>query len=196
MKLRMQTTGFKELERALADIEKTTTAKAVARRALKKAGEPIAAKMRRLAPRDDGQLHDNIDVSTKVKNEAGDAAYANVMRQSGGADRGGAVSAMRDARRAAKGTIPPVFMYVGATVKAPHAHLVEFGTGPRKNGGKFKGTDHPGTAPQPFARPAWDAEKGATIPRIAKELRIEIDKAVKRAASARVRAAKKAGWEV
>lgn len=33
---------------------------------------------------------------------------------------------------------------------AYHAHLVERGTDPHENKGKFAGTDHPGTAPQPF----------------------------------------------
>lgn len=183
MKTTFSLTGFKELERALSQIEKQSTQKAVARRALKKGGEPIAAKMRSLAPRDDGQLQENIAVSTKVKNEVGAAAYSARMRETGGTDKAGAVSAMRDARRAAKGTAPPVFMYVGATVKAPHAHLVEFGTAPHINAGLFAGSEHPGTAPQPFARPAWDAEKNATIERIAKELGNEIMKAARRAAN-------------
>nr|WP_301538897.1 HK97-gp10 family putative phage morphogenesis protein [Pseudogemmobacter hezensis] len=183
-------TGFKELEQALAQIEKQSTQKAVARRALKKGGEPLAAKMRQKAPRDDGQLQDNIAVSTRIKNEVGNAAYARVMRDSGGIDKETALSAMRDARRAAKGTVPPVFMYVGPTVKAPHAHLVEFGTAPHINGGKFAGTKHPGTAPQPFARPAWDEDKEAVLKRIGEELGKEITKAARRAANKAAKAAR------
>lgn len=174
--------GFKELQAALAQIEKETTRKTVARRALKKAGEPVAAKMRSLAPRGEGQLQDNIAVSTKVKNEVGAAAYAATMR--GGGTSGEAVAAMRGARREAKaaGIQPPVFMYVGPTTRAPHAHLVEFGTGPHINGGLFAGSQHPGTTPQPFARPAWDAEQDAALKRIATELAAEIEKAARRAA--------------
>lgn len=190
MKVTVSTSGFRELEKSLAQFEKQSTQKAVARRALSKAAQPIAAKMRQKAPRDDGQLQDNIAVSTRVKNEAGNAAYASVMRETGGLDKETAVAAMRDARRAAKGTVPMVYMYVGPTVKAPHAHLVEFGTAPHTNGGQFAGTDHPGTAPQPFARPAWDEEKDATIARIAKEMGEEIMKAAKRAANKAAKAAK------
>lgn len=178
----MRVEGFRELDAALAQFEKDSTRKAIARRALKKGGEPVAEKMRQLAPRDQGQLQDNIAVGTKVKDEVGAAAFAAAMR--GGGDRGSAVAAMRTARRDAKaaGVQPPVYMYVGPTTKAPHAHLVEFGTAPHINGGLFAGSQHPGTAPQPFARPAWDAEADATLKRIATELAAEIDKAARRAA--------------
>lgn len=180
--MRVHVSGLKELDAALEQIAKQSTKAAVARRALKKAGEPMAAAMRAAAPRDDGQLQDNIAVSTKVKNEVGKAAYAAAMR--GGGTQGEAVAAMRGARREAKaaGINPAVFMFVGPTVKAPHAHLVEFGTGPHINGGLFAGTQHPGTSPKPFARPAWDAEKDATVQRIATELAAAIDKAARNAA--------------
>ncbi|WP_092897128.1 hypothetical protein [Rhodobacter sp. 24-YEA-8] len=69
------------------------------------------------------------------------------------------------------------------TVKAPHAHLVELGTAPHINAGKLIGTQHPGTAQQPFVRPAWVAEKNATIERIAKALGNEIMRAARRAAN-------------
>jgi hypothetical protein len=38
--------------------------------------------------------------------------------------------------------------------QARHGHLVEFGTEPHVNGGQFAGTQHPGTAAQPFLLPA------------------------------------------
>lgn len=190
MRTSLSLSGFKELEKALSEIEKASTRKAVSRRALKKGGEPIAQSMRQKAPRDDGQLQDNITVSAKIKNEAGKAAFAQAMRQSGGLDKETAVAAMRDARRAAKGTVPPVFMYVGPTVKAPHAHLVEFGTAPHVLGGRFEGAMHPGTAPQPFARPAWDEQKEAALQRIGEELGNEIMKNARRAASKARKAAR------
>lgn len=186
MKITAKVSGFKELEAALAQLEKTATKKTVARNALKKAGQPVADLMAAKAPERSGQLKRNIAVSTKIKGEAGKAAYAKTMRETAG-NKGLAVKAMRDARRAAKGSQPPVMMFVGPTVKAPHAHLVEFGTRPHINGGRFAGSQHPGTAPQPFARPAWDAEKDATIQRIAEEMRIQIDKAVSRQAKRRAR---------
>lgn len=49
------------------------------------------------------------------------------------------------------------------------------------------GTDH--SAPQPFARPAWDQDQKAMLARIARELGIEVEKA---AARARRKAAKAA----
>lgn len=172
--------GFKELEAALMQLEKRATRKTVSRNALKKAGAPIKEAMEANAPVDDGVLKGSIVVSTKIKGEAGKAAYSQAMRQ--GFDKAKAVRAMRDARRAAKGTKPPVIMYVGPNETAFHAHLVEFGTAPHVNGGMYSGTQHPGTAPQPFARPAWDANKEAAIQNIATELRIQIDKAIARQA--------------
>lgn len=186
MKLTVKVEGFKELEAALAQIDKTATQKTVARNALKKAGAPVADAMRAKAPRDRGALAGSIMVSTKIKGEAGKAAYAKTMRQTAG-NKGLAVKAMRDARRAAKGTMPPVMMFVGPGEKAFHAHLVEFGTAPHINGGKFAGSKHPGTAPQPFARPAWDATQGEALQRISDELRAEIMKAAARQAKRRAK---------
>lgn len=59
----------------------------------------------------------------------------------------------------------------------PQAHLQEFGT------------QHHG--PQPFARPAWDQEKGNLLPGLAEELWADIQKTAQRAAKrARSKAAK------
>ncbi|AZV00398.1 tail-component protein [Paracoccus phage vB_PthS_Pthi1] len=172
--------GFKELEATLMRLDKQATRKTVSRNALKKAGEPIKAAMEAHAPVDDGVLKGSITISTKIKGEVGKAAYSQAMRQ--GFDKASAVKAMRDARRAAKGTAPPVIMYVGPGERAFHAHLVEFGTAPHIVGGKFAGARHPGTAPQPFARPVWDANKGAALRILAEELRLQINKAIARQA--------------
>lgn len=187
MKVTAKVTGLKELEAAMMRLEKTATRRTVMRNTLKKAGEPVAEVMRTLAPKDRGQLERNIAVSTKIKGEAGKAAYAKTMRDTAG-NKALALKSMRDALRAAKGTMPPVMMYVGPTVKAPHAHFAEFGTAPHINGGLFAGSQHPGTAPQPFARPAWDQEKDATLRRISEELRKHIDKAIKAQARRKAKA--------
>lgn len=186
MRVTAKVTGFKELEAALMEIEKTATRKTVARNALKRAGAPVAEKMKSLAPVDDGVLAGSITVSTKIKGEAGKAAYAKTMRASAG-NKAMAVKAMRDARRAAKDTMPPVMMFVGPASNAFHAHLVEFGTAPHINGGRFKGTKHPGTAPKPFARPAWDATSGTALDLIGDELQAEIMKAAARQAKRRAK---------
>lgn len=178
--------GFKELEASLMQLEKQATRKTVVRNTLKKAGEPVATAMKAKAPVDEGDLRDSIIVGTKIKGEVGKAAYSKAMRQ--GFDKAAAVRSMRDARRAAKGTMPPVIMYVGPGEKAFHAHLVEFGTAPHANGGMFAGTMHPGTAAKPFARPAWDEKKDEALSIISDELRAQIAKAVGRAARRKARA--------
>lgn len=54
-----------------------------------------------------------------------------------------------------------------------YAHLVEFGTAPHAQGGKFKGTQHPGTPAQPYFYPTIRAHK--------RRVRARINAAVKRA---------------
>lgn len=187
MKVTAKLTGLKELEAALADLEKTATRKAVARNALKKAGAPIAAKANELAPTGNKRkLKGSVIVSTKIVGEPGKAAYAKTMRATAG-NKGLATKAMRDARRAAKGTLPPVMMFVGPVETIFYSHLVEFGTKPHINGGKFAGSKHPGTRPQPFLRPAWDSTQAEALTRISDELRSEIMKAAKRQAKRRAK---------
>ncbi len=69
MKTTVKVEGLKELEAALSELPKST-AKAVLRRTLKKAGEPIAASARALAPDDPNtggnDLKSSIAVSTKL----------------------------------------------------------------------------------------------------------------------------------
>ena len=67
MKLQVKLDGFKDLEKALAEIGKRTTAKAVARRALKKAAEPVAELASSLAPEGDTKtLRPSVAVGTKL----------------------------------------------------------------------------------------------------------------------------------
>lgn len=188
MKVSVRVDGLKDLESALSQLEKAATRKTVARNTLKKAGQPVADAMRTGAPEDKGQLRRSIAVSTKLKNNVGDAAYAGAMRA--GFSKAAAVVAKRNALRAAKGTMPPVMMFVGPSDRAPHAHLVEFGTAPHINGGKFAGSKHPGTAPQPFVRPAWDATQDIALSIITTELRAQIAKAAKAQAKRHAKAAR------
>jgi len=62
-------------------------------------------------------------------------------------------------------------MFVGSF--EPHAHLLEFGTGPRytKNGA-FRGS----VSPQPMLQPAWDAHKGKLLEGLGKRMWDEIAK--------------------
>lgn len=57
--------GLRELDAALGKLPKAA-AKAVLRRVLTEAGEPIARTARGLAPRDEFHLYESIDVGTKL----------------------------------------------------------------------------------------------------------------------------------
>jgi len=59
--------GGRELEQALADLGKRTTAKRTAERALKRAAEPIRDKWVQLAPVGDGDLKRSIKIGKAVK---------------------------------------------------------------------------------------------------------------------------------
>lgn len=52
-----------------------------------------------------------------------------------------------------------------------YAHLVEFGTAPHPQGGKFKGTEHPGTSPQPFFFPPYRALRRRVKARITRAMK-------------------------
>lgn len=72
-----------------------------------------------------------------------------------------------------------VTMYVGSTRNAPHAHLVEWGTGPRfHKSGKYVGA----AAPQPMLTPSWDSLKGQILEGLAASLREEIEATLARRA--------------
>lgn len=172
--------------RALEQIEKRSTQIAVTRRALKKAAEPMRERAALYAPIDDGDLSDGIKISTSATGEVGRAAYAAAMRETGG-DKVAAVAALRSARRAFKASNPPAILYMGPIRKLFYAKFVEFGTNPHKVGGRFKGAQHPGTTPEPFLRPAFDAEADATISRLAKLIWDEVEKNALRTARRRAK---------
>eukprot|EP00998_Keelungia_sp_KM082_P002248 NODE_12731_length_443_cov_1.560127_g12708_i0.p2 GENE.NODE_12731_length_443_cov_1.560127_g12708_i0~~NODE_12731_length_443_cov_1.560127_g12708_i0.p2 ORF type:complete len:125 (-),score=21.43 NODE_12731_length_443_cov_1.560127_g12708_i0:69-443(-) len=69
-----------------------------------------------------------------------------------------------------------VNMYVGAEggrTGTPHAHLVEWGTGPRtQQNGRYTGQ----MPPQPFLQPAWDANKAGLLQGLGSRLWEEIAK--------------------
>lgn len=143
--------GGPEMERALARL-KVGTGKGAVRRALKKALEPIRAQAAAAGP---------FEVAITSKLNRSQAAGAR------GEGRG-----------------REVVQYVGAVDAggkgAPHAHLVEFGTGPRHHAsGKYVGF----VAPRPFLRPAWDANAPDLVQRVSELVWIEITKALERQAA-------------
>ncbi|NOV15877.1 hypothetical protein E5S70_07220 [Ensifer adhaerens] len=92
--------GLKELEAALKQLPQAN-AKAVLRRTLKEAGEPIARTARALAPKRELYLSESIDVSPKLSSRQTTIRHKE----------------------------SPVEMYVGPGPD-PAGHLQEFGSGP------------------------------------------------------------------
>lgn len=206
MKTKVAMAGLKDLEKSLGQLSKATarnTLKAVLRRA----GQPMADAAKAKAPVDQGNLRDSITVSAKISNPIGDAAFAKAMRA--GLGQAMAVASKRSALRAARasGNTSFAVMYVGPA-NQPSAHLVEFGTGPhvirpRKDASfgrlSFTGGDggrvtpsivnHPGAAPHPFMRPAFDETKQASLDIIASDIGAAVMKAANKAS---VRAARRA----
>jgi len=96
--------------------------------ALVDSAEEIADFQRRLAPFKSGDLRRSISVNKGGKGPK----YS----------QGGKASADAD---------PDLTVTITAGNSAVrYAHIVEFGSAPHINGGMFKGSQHPGTKPQPF----------------------------------------------
>lgn len=173
--------GMPELERTLAEVGTRATQVAITRRALQRAAQPMVEMAKRYASIDEGDLEASIKISTRATGEVGRAAYAATMRATGG-DKAAAVDALRTARRTFKALNPPAILYMGPTREIWYAKFVEFGTKPHVNGGKFAGSRHPGSAPDPFLRPAFDAEARPTTDRLAEMIWAEIQKTAARRA--------------
>lgn len=203
MKTTVRIEGLKELDdtlEALIEATSSRTAKAVIRKALIDAGEPMAERARQLVPARSGKLRASIGISAKLKNNAGAAAFAAARR--GGADLAGAVQAKRTAQTAAKAGGSTVEVYVGPSGKpARMAHLVEFGTKPHKIrarsgagmlaiwGGnpaavvaRTASVNHPGSRPQPYMRPAFEGTAQAVLGNIGEAMRRRLAEASARAA--------------
>lgn len=89
----------------------------------------------------------------------------------------------RRGRAKGKGVIEA---FVGAT-PARHAHLVELGTGPRRQrNGKSVGA----MPARPFMRPAWEANKNRLLDEMGAAMWAEIEKAAKRLAKKSLKAGK------
>lgn len=121
--------GLDRLTKRLAAIPKAVKTDVVP--ALLKGAEDMAADMRKFAPVDKGDLRDSITVTPPGESTPPHS-------QPGG-----------------KLIVPELTVAVTAgNNKVRTAHLVEYGTAPHLNAGKFTGTEHPGTTAQPFFWPA------------------------------------------
>jgi HK97 gp10 family phage protein len=129
-------------------------AKVIGEEALKAANE-MAATARNYAPVDDGDLRDSIVVTPGGQMTP---AYS----QPGGSQM-----------------VPENAALVTAgNSKVRYPHLVEYGTRPHVNQGKFPGTHHPGTRPQPFFWPSFRLLRRRFRARMTRA----INKAIKKAA--------------
>ena len=150
MSVKMKIEGAGDIERALGQLARGT-AKGVGRRAMKKALKPVADMADATSPF-------TVKVTSKL-----------TPRQARGA--------RRDRGRS------KVVMYVGPVQPdgngAPHAHLYEFGTGPRVQAstGRFVGA----MPARPFMRPAWDANRAQVLATLKREIWTEIEKTMERA---------------
>lgn len=165
-KVKFKVDGFKAIEDALLALPRSTS-RGVARRAMTKALEPVAASAKAAAPRGEtGNLISGISVGSKLSKRQAREARGEMAR----------LGISRDA----------LVLNVGAS-NARHAHLVEFGTGPRYHkSGKYVGQ----MPPQPFMRPAWDANQQGVLDGLSASLWSEIEKTLARAAK---RAARQTG---
>jgi len=156
MALSLKLTGIDNIQDMLAELPKATN-KNVVRRAMMDAAEPMAEHAADLAPVLGGDLSEGITVTTQIVKSQAD-----------------------DTRRPGK---DEVRAFVGANYRpgtdgyAPHAHLVEFGTGERQH----KSGKSVGQMPaQPFMRPAFDGGKDTFISRFSTALLEQVNKAVAR----------------
>lgn len=152
MKVDFDVKGFRDMERALAELPRGTS-KGVSRRVMKKVLDPVRDMADMLGPF-------NVAVTSRLS-----------RRQKSMARKTDFTSAV-------------VSMYVGPVEQdgshAPHAHLIEFGTGPRRHrSGKNVGA----VTPDPFMRPAWDANKGGMLDKLGELMWTEIEKTVARRAA-------------
>lgn len=164
MKVKIE--GLAELDGTLGRLiaeSSSATAKNALRRALTKAGQPVADRAKQLVAVDSGGLQRSIKVSGRLANPVGKPEFAEAMRA--GLGRAAAVAAMRDARRGSdrKTTIE---VYIGPG-QQPHAHLIEFGWshGPAR----------------PYLRPAWEETRDQVLADIKVQVEAEMDRAIQRA---------------
>lgn len=120
MSANLRVEGFRDIERALADLP-SSTAKGVARRSMKKELKPVADMANALWP---GATDDVFTISSKVSR-----------------------SQLSDSAKSRDRSV--VDLFVGAS-DTPEAHLIEFGTGPRYHeSGKYVGAVSPSPMLQP-----------------------------------------------
>jgi HK97 gp10 family phage protein len=117
------------------------------RQALAEGADQITNEMKRLAPRRTGKLRDSI-VQTWGGGRVRYSSLSGAASEAGDPELSVRISAGNSAVR--------------------YAHLVEFGTAPHLNGGRFAGSRHPGSSPVAFFFPAFRANRRRVKARISR----------------------------
>lgn len=147
MSISMKMEGFRDLDRALAELP-AGTARGVVRRVMKRELAPVANMANAFWPGAD-------DAVFKIGSK--------LVRSQPAAKRGASI----------------VNMFVGADRYVPHAHLIEWGTGPRhQKSGKYVGA----VAPSPALTPAWEMNKDLVLRGLGAGLWEEISRTLDRRA--------------
>lgn len=159
--------GWRELERALYALGDDRVIRATMKRAMLEAAEPMARTARRnlmsVTKRGDGSLEESIDVGVRLNRRQA------AERRSYPGERLDGTS---------------VNVFVGAGKGGAQAHLIEFGTGPRRN---KKGASRGQISARPWMRPAWEAHKHQVLTDFGVQLGREIEASARRIAKKRGR---------
>lgn len=116
------------------------------KQALAQGADEITEMQKRMAPAKSGDLRNSIKQTWGGDKER----YSSLSVGAGGGD-------------------PDLTVRISAgNSKVRYAHLVEFGTAPHINGGKFAGSQHPGTTAQPFFYPPYRALRKRVKSRISR----------------------------
>lgn len=146
--------GLDKLKVKLGIIPKR--AKEAARKTVVDAAFEIAEFQQSLAPEDDGDLKRSIEVT-------GPGGRTPAYSHPGGSRVAG----------------PGQAIITAGNTDVRYAHLVEFGTARHAQGGQFEGTEHPGTAAQPFFWPGYRAMRKRATGRITRSINKAIAGAAK-----------------
>jgi len=169
--------GLQSLQAKLKNLPSQT--RAAIRQALAESADEMVGMMKRLAP-----------VGPPSGQQKAKDAKAGALRESiaqtwgsGGAPKYAAFQKRSGKKASPVSGDPDLSVRISAgNGKVRYAHLVEFGAAPHINGGKFSGSQHPGTAAQPFFYPSYRA--------LRRRVKSRISRATNRAAKAVAAASK------
>lgn len=149
--------GGRDIERALRDLGDPKTIRRIGLFALRKAAEPMQEAARRNAPKDVGDLEESIKIASARRGKGSDGDEAKIL------------------------------IGIDQSVQPPTEVEKADGSGTYRDPGVagvsvIKEFGREGEPAQPFMRPAFDSEAGATPARVADHMKPAIERAAKRKA--------------